>query len=80
MNLSFSHQKDRVDFCLEQVSPDRRTYKTCADIIYVDETWYYVVHARKKVRMFPGEEKGGSINGQHESTIPKVIFISGSLP
>lgn len=58
--FSLSHRKDRIEFCLDQESPDCRTYRTCTNTIHVHETWLYVVRDREEVRMFPGERSDRS--------------------
>ena len=74
-SLSLDHEKNRVDLILDQVSRDRKTFKTGFNTIHVDEAWFYLIRDKEKVRMFPGEEKVGSIKVQHKSHIPKVMFI-----
>lgn len=40
--------------------------------IHIDEAWLYLIRDLRKVRMFPWEDKVGSIKVERKSHIPKV--------
>lgn len=75
-NLFFSHKKNRVNYILDQIAPDRKTFDTDVDRIQVDAMRFYLMRDREKVRMFPEEEEIVSANMQLKSHIPKLMFIS----
>ncbi|CAN0046543.1 unnamed protein product, partial [Choristocarpus tenellus] len=52
-----------------------------ANTIHVDETWFYVMADRERVRVFPHEDDSdlpGSSTVQHKSHIPKTMIIAGN--
>ncbi|CAN0042926.1 unnamed protein product [Choristocarpus tenellus] len=75
LHLSFAH-KNRVDFILHQIPCNCKTHRTGLDTIHIDEAWFYLIHEREMVHMFPREEKEGSAKVQHKGHILKVMFIS----
>lgn len=65
-----------MDFVLDQISRNRKTFSTGLNTTHVDEAWFCLIRDREKVRVFPGEEKVGSTKVQRKSGIPKVMSIS----
>jgi transposase len=44
--------------------------------IHVDEKWYYMVRLKKKIRLFPGEDRPYDDTTQHKKHIPKIMFLA----
>lgn len=55
--LSLDQKNNRVDLILDRIARDWRAFKTCLDIIYVDETWLNFIREPPEVFIFAGEEK-----------------------
>ncbi|CAM9462542.1 unnamed protein product, partial [Choristocarpus tenellus] len=77
-SLSLPH-KNRVDFILDQISLNPKTYRTHLNTIHIDKAWFHLIREQEIVCMFIGEDKVGSTKVQHTSRIPKVMFISAVL-
>lgn len=68
------HHKNKVDFILEQIGCDRKTFTIDLDTTHVDGFRLYLICDKEKVRMFPGE-KVGSTEVQLKHDNPEVMFI-----
>ncbi|CAN0502156.1 unnamed protein product, partial [Laminaria digitata] len=74
-SLSESQKKRRIDFICDQVDETTGTFLDQGNVIHLDESWFYLLKDKEKIRMFPGEEIPGSPRVQHKSHVPKIMII-----
>lgn len=57
----------RIDFICDRVDETTRYYLDMGNVIHLNESWFFLLRTKEKVRIFPGEEMPGSPRVQHKS-------------
>ena len=74
-SLSESQKKRRIDFICDQVDEVTGNFLDQFNVIHLDESWFFLLKDKEKIRMFPGEDIPGSPRVQHKSHVPKIMII-----
>lgn len=78
-SLSKAQILRRLDFVLnkiEQLPGGGYRFKSCLNVVHVDEKWFYTLRTHKRIRVYPGEEHHDAPTVQHKSHIPKLMFLA----
>ena len=79
-SLSHAQKLRRIDFVCDQVDETTGDYLDQFNVVHLDESWFFLLRAKEKIRMFPGEEILGAPRVQHESHLPKIMVIVAGYP
>ncbi|CAM9922222.1 unnamed protein product, partial [Sphacelaria rigidula] len=80
-SLSPAQKKHRIDFICDQVDETSGEYLDQENVVHLDESWYFLLRNKEKIRIFPGEEIPGSSRVQHKSHLPKImVIVANSRP
>ena len=74
-SLSDAQKKRRIDFICDQVDETTGNYLDMGNVIHLDESWFFLLRTKEKIRIFPGEQIPGSPRVQHKSHLPKIMAI-----
>lgn len=74
-SLSPAQKKRRIDFICDQVDETTGEFLDQGNVIHLDESWFFLLRDKEKVRIFPGEEIPGAPRVQHKSHLPKIMVI-----
>jgi len=74
-SLSDAQKRRRIDFICDQVDETTAEYLDQGNVVHLDESWFYLMKEKEKVRVFPGEEVPGAPRVQHKSHLPKIMVI-----
>ena len=74
-SLSESQKKRRIDFICDQVDEVTGNFLDRFNVIHLDESCFFFLKEKEKIRMFPGEDIPGSPRVQHKSHVPKIMII-----
>ncbi|CAN0393333.1 unnamed protein product, partial [Laminaria digitata] len=74
-SLSPAQKLRRIDFICDQVDETTGDFLDQFNVIQVDESWFFLLRTKEKIRMFPGEHIPGAPRVQHKSHLPKITII-----
>ena len=74
-SLTTAQKKRRIDFICDQVDETTGEYLDMANVIHLDESWFFLLRNLEKFRIFPGEQILGSPRVQLRSHLPKIMVI-----
>ncbi|CAM9506149.1 unnamed protein product, partial [Sphacelaria rigidula] len=74
-SLSPAQKKHRMDSICDQVDETTGKYLYQGNVVHLDESWFFLLRNKEKIRIFPGEEIPGSPRVQHKSHLPKIVVI-----
>ena len=73
-SLSDSQTKRRIDFTCDQVDEVTGNVLDQINVIHLDESWFFLLKGKEKIRMFRGEDIPGSPRVQRKSHVPKIMI------
>ncbi|CAN0188679.1 unnamed protein product, partial [Laminaria digitata] len=71
-SLSPAQKLRRID---DQVDETTGDFLDQFNVVHVDESWFFLLRTKEKIRMFPGEHIPGAPRVQHKSHLPKIMII-----
>ena len=74
-SLSDAQKRRRIDLICDQVDETTGNYLDMGNVIHLDESWFFLLRTKEKIRIFPGEQIPGSPRVQHKSHLPKIMVI-----
>ena len=74
-SLSDSQKKRRIDFICDQVDEVTGNFLDQFNVIHLDESCFFLLKDKEKIRMFPGEDISGSPRVQHKSHVPEIMIV-----
>ncbi|CAN0505402.1 unnamed protein product, partial [Laminaria digitata] len=77
-SLSDAQKRRRVDFICDQVDETTGEYLDQGNVVHLDESWFYLMREKDKVRVFPGEKPPKSPRVQHKSHLPKIMVVTAN--
>ncbi|CAN0400133.1 unnamed protein product, partial [Pylaiella littoralis] len=74
-SLSDAQKRRRIDYICDQVDETTGEYLDQYNAVHLDESWFYLMKEKAKVRVFLDEEISGAPRVQHKSHLPKIMII-----
>ncbi|CAB1098721.1 unnamed protein product [Ectocarpus sp. CCAP 1310/34] len=74
-SLSDAQKRHRMDFISDRVDEPIGEYLDQGNVVHLDESWFYLMREKEKVRVFSGEDVPGPPRVPHESHLPKIMVI-----
>ncbi|CAN0351453.1 unnamed protein product, partial [Laminaria digitata] len=74
-SLSPAQKLRRIDFICDQVDETTGDFLDQFNVVHVDESWFFFLRTKEKIRMFPGEHIPGAPRVQRKSHLPKIMII-----
>lgn len=74
-SLSDAQKRRRIDFICDQMDETTGEYLDQGNVVHLDESWFYLMRVKEKVRVSPDEEVPGTPRVQQKSHVPKIMVI-----